>query len=101
MAFELVLQWPKRALLNHRLYELKRLLFRCLVSYISLQKIQICNNIFSDVMDKYVTILKRLLNKVIWMVKGFSHYWTKKELRSQMAVIRGTLAPTKLIKNVR
>src|SRR5690554_462700 len=35
------------------------------------------------------------------MVKGFSHYWTKKELRSQMAVIRGSLAPTKLIKNVR
>ena len=34
------------------------------------------------------------------MVKGFSHYWTKKEIRTQLEVIRGNLAPTKVIKNV-
>ncbi|UTR08825.1 amidohydrolase family protein [Evansella sp. LMS18] len=35
------------------------------------------------------------------MVKGFSHYWTKKEIRTQLEVIRGNIAPTKVIKNVR
>lgn len=34
------------------------------------------------------------------MVKGFSQYWTKKDLRSHLAVVQGKTAPTKIIKNV-
>ncbi|MDQ0254060.1 adenine deaminase [Evansella vedderi] len=35
------------------------------------------------------------------MVKGFSHYWTKKEIRRQLEVIRGKLSPTKVITNAK
>ncbi|ADU28709.1 adenine deaminase C-terminal domain-containing protein [Evansella cellulosilytica] len=35
------------------------------------------------------------------MVKGFSHYWTKREIRQQLEVIRGNLAPTKVITNAK
>ncbi|MFA9558420.1 adenine deaminase C-terminal domain-containing protein [Evansella sp. AB-rgal1] len=33
------------------------------------------------------------------MVKGFSHYWTKSQIRQQLEVIRGNIAPTKVITN--
>jgi len=33
------------------------------------------------------------------MVKGFSHYWTKKQIREQQAVIQGKLAPTMVVIN--
>ncbi|PYZ92249.1 adenosine deaminase [Salipaludibacillus keqinensis] len=33
------------------------------------------------------------------MVKGFSHYWTKKQIREQQAVIQGKIAPTMVVKN--
>ncbi|WP_280770351.1 adenine deaminase C-terminal domain-containing protein [Salipaludibacillus daqingensis] len=33
------------------------------------------------------------------MVKGFSHYWTKKQIREQQAVIQGKVAPTMVIAN--
>ncbi|MCE7792559.1 amidohydrolase family protein [Salipaludibacillus sp. CUR1] len=33
------------------------------------------------------------------MVKGFSHYWTKKQIREQQAVVQGKTAPTLVIKN--
>ncbi|MBU9710238.1 adenine deaminase C-terminal domain-containing protein [Evansella tamaricis] len=35
------------------------------------------------------------------MVKGFSHYWTKKEVRQQLSVIRGEISPTKVIVNAK
>ncbi|SDX96857.1 adenine deaminase [Evansella caseinilytica] len=35
------------------------------------------------------------------MVKGFSHYWTKIEIRRQLDVIRGKTAPTKVIANAK
>ncbi|QKS70435.1 adenine deaminase [Paenalkalicoccus suaedae] len=31
------------------------------------------------------------------MVKGFSHYWTKRQIREQLAVIQGKVAPTMVI----
>lgn len=34
------------------------------------------------------------------MSKGFSHYWTKKQIKKQLEVVRGTIAPTMVIKEV-
>ncbi|WP_078577794.1 adenine deaminase C-terminal domain-containing protein [Salipaludibacillus agaradhaerens] len=33
------------------------------------------------------------------MVKGYLHYWTKKQIREHQAVVRGEIAPTLVIKN--
>ena len=33
------------------------------------------------------------------MVKGFSHYWNKKEIRDQLLVVQGKKAPTMVLKN--
>lgn len=34
------------------------------------------------------------------MVKGFSHYWTKKQIKKQLRVVRGELSPTMVIKDI-
>lgn len=34
------------------------------------------------------------------MAKGFSHYWTKKQIKKQLEVVRGSKAPTMVIKDV-
>ncbi|WP_377907583.1 adenine deaminase C-terminal domain-containing protein [Bacillus daqingensis] len=34
------------------------------------------------------------------MSKGFSHYWTKKQIKKQLQVVRGELAPTMVLKDV-
>lgn len=33
------------------------------------------------------------------MVKGFSHYWTKKQIRDQLAVVQGKASPTMVVTN--
>ncbi|MGJ9382142.1 adenine deaminase C-terminal domain-containing protein [Salipaludibacillus sp. CF4.18] len=33
------------------------------------------------------------------MIKGFSHYWTKKQIRDQLAVVQGKKAPTMVVTN--
>ncbi|SDN80403.1 adenine deaminase C-terminal domain-containing protein [Alkalicoccus daliensis] len=34
------------------------------------------------------------------MVKGFSHYWTKRQIKKQLQVVRGEAAPTMVLKDI-